>query len=249
MTDLLIRGGTVIDGTGTAAYRGDVAVTNGRVTDVGTFTGRRAMRMIDARGKVVAPGFIDIHSHSDESMLVNSAMESALHQGVTLVVPQSAGGGLQSAGGEGIEVVLAAGSAWGIDRSQGQVLWRRSVGDGGPAAPLKAGGQVFLVDRRHEEVASVEVATGQLQWRLPVAGGISGEPQVLADQLVVTTRGGGVLLVDRASGEVRKGASLPQAARTAAIVEPSAAGLWQVADFGLAYRLSAGDLAATEVVP
>ena len=92
MTDLLIRGGTVIDGTGAPAYRGDVAVTNGRVTDVGTFTGRRAMRMIDARDKVVAPGFIDIHSHSDESMLVNSAMESALHQGVTLVVCGNCGG-------------------------------------------------------------------------------------------------------------------------------------------------------------
>lgn len=92
MTDLLIRGGTVIDGTGAAAYRGDVAVTNGRVTDLGSFTGRRAMRMIDARGKVVSPGFIDIHSHSDESMLVNTAMESALHQGVTLVVCGNCGG-------------------------------------------------------------------------------------------------------------------------------------------------------------
>jgi N-acyl-D-amino-acid deacylase len=92
MTDLLIRGGTVIDGTGAPAYRGDVAVTNGKITDVGTFTGRRAMRMIDARGKVVSPGFIDIHSHSDESMLVNSAMESALHQGVTLVVCGNCGG-------------------------------------------------------------------------------------------------------------------------------------------------------------
>ncbi|HEY3218570.1 MAG TPA: D-aminoacylase [Candidatus Limnocylindria bacterium] len=92
MTDLLIRGGTVIDGTGTPAVRADVAVTNGRITDVGAFTGRRAMRMIDARGKVIAPGFIDIHSHSDESMLVNSAMESALHQGVTLVVCGNCGG-------------------------------------------------------------------------------------------------------------------------------------------------------------
>ncbi|HYR94749.1 MAG TPA: D-aminoacylase [Methylomirabilota bacterium] len=92
MTDLLIRGGLVIDGTGSPGVRADIAVTNGRVTDVGAFTGRRAMRMIDARDKVVAPGFIDIHSHSDESMLVNSAMESALHQGVTLVVCGNCGG-------------------------------------------------------------------------------------------------------------------------------------------------------------
>jgi N-acyl-D-amino-acid deacylase len=92
MTDLLIRGGALIDGTGAPRVRADVAVTNGRITDVGAFTGRRAMRMIDARDKIVAPGFIDIHSHSDESMLVNSAMESALHQGVTLVVCGNCGG-------------------------------------------------------------------------------------------------------------------------------------------------------------
>ena len=92
MTDLLIRGGEIIDGTGAPRERADLAITNGRVTEVGGFTGRRAMRMIDARGKVIAPGFIDIHSHSDESMLVNSAMESALHQGVTLVVCGNCGG-------------------------------------------------------------------------------------------------------------------------------------------------------------
>ncbi|MEK7861824.1 MAG: D-aminoacylase, partial [Chloroflexota bacterium] len=92
MTDVLIRGGTVIDGTGAPAMRADVAVTNGRITDVGEFTGRRAMKMIDARDRVVAPGFIDIHSHSDESVLVNNALESTLHQGVTLVVCGNCGG-------------------------------------------------------------------------------------------------------------------------------------------------------------
>ena len=92
MTDLLIRGGTVIDGTGAPGVRADIAITDGRITDVGTMTGRRAMRMIDAREMVVAPGFIDIHSHSDEAMFVNDALESALHQGVTLVVCGNCGG-------------------------------------------------------------------------------------------------------------------------------------------------------------
>jgi len=76
VTDLLIRGGTVIDGTGAPAVRADVAVTNGKITDVGAFTGRRAMRMIDARGLVVSPGFIDIHSHSDEAMFVPVILKS-----------------------------------------------------------------------------------------------------------------------------------------------------------------------------
>jgi len=92
MTDVLIRGGLVIDGTGAPGQRADVAITNGRITDIGTTPGRRAMRMIDARNKIVTPGFIDIHSHSDETMFVNSAMESALHQGVTLVVCGNCGG-------------------------------------------------------------------------------------------------------------------------------------------------------------
>src|SRR6185295_9007437 len=117
VTDLLIRGGTVIDGTGAPAVRADVAVTNGRITDVGAFTGRRAMRMIDARGLVVSPGFIDIHSHSDESMLVNSAMESALHQGVTLVVCGNCGGSSAPAHGLAAEEADKEYQRLGISRT------------------------------------------------------------------------------------------------------------------------------------
>ena len=92
MTDLLIRGGLVVDGTGAPGVRADVAVTDGRITDVGDVAGRRATRMIDARDRVVAPGFIDIHSHSDNTVFVNDAFESALHMGVTLVVCGNCGG-------------------------------------------------------------------------------------------------------------------------------------------------------------
>ena len=92
MTDLLIRGGTVIDGTGAPRYRADVAVRDGRIVAVGeTGTGSGA-RVIDATGRVVSPGFIDIHSHSDESVLINSALESTVHQGVTTVVAGNCGG-------------------------------------------------------------------------------------------------------------------------------------------------------------
>src|SRR5438309_7361660 len=60
VTDLLIRGGMVIDGTGAPAVRADVSITAGRITDVGDIAGRRATRMIDARDRVGAPGFIDV---------------------------------------------------------------------------------------------------------------------------------------------------------------------------------------------
>jgi N-acyl-D-amino-acid deacylase len=99
VTDLLIRGGLVVDGTGAPAVRADVAITNGRITDVGDVAGRRATRMIDARDRVVAPGFIDVHSHSDNTVFVNDAFESALHMGVTLVVCGNCGGSSAPASG------------------------------------------------------------------------------------------------------------------------------------------------------
>jgi N-acyl-D-amino-acid deacylase len=102
MSTLLIRGGEVIDGTGAPRHHSDVLVVDGRIAALGPSRQLskardlghlpRADREIDAAGMVVAPGAIDIHSHSDESMFVNSAMESALHQGVTTVVCGNCGG-------------------------------------------------------------------------------------------------------------------------------------------------------------
>ena len=92
MSELVIRGGTVIDGTGAPRRRADVAVRDGRIVAVGDVGPAGGTRTLDATGRVVSPGFIDIHSHSDESVLVNSALESTLHQGVTLVVAGNCGG-------------------------------------------------------------------------------------------------------------------------------------------------------------
>jgi N-acyl-D-amino-acid deacylase len=92
VTELLIRGGEVIDGTGTARRRADVAIRDGRIVAVGELGTGSGARTIDARDRVVSPGFIDIHSHSDESVLINSALESTVHQGVTCVVAGNCGG-------------------------------------------------------------------------------------------------------------------------------------------------------------
>ena len=92
MTELVVTGGTVIDGTGAARRRADVAVRDGRIVAVGEIGPGSGARTIDARGLVVTPGFIDIHSHSDESVIQNSALESAVHQGVTCVVAGNCGG-------------------------------------------------------------------------------------------------------------------------------------------------------------
>ena len=92
MTELLVRGGDVIDGTGAPRRRADVALRDGRIVAIGEVGTGSGARTIDATGRVVSPGFIDIHSHSDESVLINSALESTVHQGVTCVVAGNCGG-------------------------------------------------------------------------------------------------------------------------------------------------------------
>jgi N-acyl-D-amino-acid deacylase len=83
--DLLITNARVIDGTGSPAFNGAVGVRGGRIVAVGS-AGAPAARTIDAGGKVLAPGFIDAHSHSDFSLLVDGNAESKIRQGVTTEV-------------------------------------------------------------------------------------------------------------------------------------------------------------------
>jgi N-acyl-D-aspartate/D-glutamate deacylase len=67
--DLLIRYGSIVDGTGNPWFAGDVAVRGDRIAAIGRLSGATAAREIDARGLVVAPGFIDLHTHSDQGLL------------------------------------------------------------------------------------------------------------------------------------------------------------------------------------
>ena len=83
--DLLITNARIIDGTGAPSTSGSVAVRGGRIAGVGSVAGPAA-RTIDAGGKVVAPGFIDPHSHSDLPLLVDGNAESKIRQGVTTEV-------------------------------------------------------------------------------------------------------------------------------------------------------------------
>ncbi len=91
--DVLIRSGTVIDGSGAPARRADVGVREGRVAEVGEIDGADAAETIDATGRLVTPGFIDIHSHSDYTLLRDPRAMSAVHQGVTLEVIGNCGHG------------------------------------------------------------------------------------------------------------------------------------------------------------
>src|SRR5499426_4713981 len=91
MDDLLIRGGHLIDGTGAPGRDADVSISAGRVVALDRRSSRPAHRVIDARVQVVAPGLIDIHTHSDFTLPLNQRAESKIRQGVTLEVVGNCG--------------------------------------------------------------------------------------------------------------------------------------------------------------
>jgi N-acyl-D-amino-acid deacylase len=86
MHDILIRNASVVDGTGKPAYPADVAVDKGRIAIVGDLKQSEGKQVVDAEGRVVTPGFIDMHSHADFSLPIWPTADSMLHQGITTAV-------------------------------------------------------------------------------------------------------------------------------------------------------------------
>ena len=94
MFDLIIRGGRVVDGAGNPWFPADVAISGDRISEVGRLDGAEAEREIDASGKIVCPGFVDIHSHSDFIMAVDEHMQILApfpEQGITTIVTGNCG--------------------------------------------------------------------------------------------------------------------------------------------------------------
>lgn len=89
--DIAFRNATIIDGTGAPGYFGDIAVTGDRVAATGDLGGMAAVREVDCEGLVLAPGFIDVHTHDDNALLTRDAMVPKLTQGVTTVVTGNCG--------------------------------------------------------------------------------------------------------------------------------------------------------------
>jgi N-acyl-D-amino-acid deacylase len=81
--DIVIRNGHIVDGTGSPWYSGDIGIRHGRIAAIGNLSGASAKRTIDARGMVVAPGFIDMLGQSETTIMVNPHLPSKIYQGIT----------------------------------------------------------------------------------------------------------------------------------------------------------------------
>ncbi len=139
MTDLVLRGGLLVDGTGAPARPADVAITGGRISAVGSVGSvgsvGEAVRTIDVSGRVVAPGFVDLHSHSDVTLLSNPAAPSKVQQGVTTEVVGNCGLGTFPFAGDAGELRNAVSF---LDRDPA-VAWSWTDFDGYVAALTAAG--------------------------------------------------------------------------------------------------------------
>ncbi len=111
--DLLLVGGTVVDGSGAPRRHADVAVTGDRIAAIGDLRGRTAARIVDASGLVVAPGFIDMLGHSEETILVDPRGVSKVTQGVTTEITGE-GGSVAPVSAATLREDSAQYAAWGL---------------------------------------------------------------------------------------------------------------------------------------
>src|SRR5476651_1695909 len=96
MHDIVIRGGTIVDGTGAKSYTGDVAIDGDRIAQVGGKAGP-GKREIDANGQLVTPGWVDIHTHYDGQATWDEVLAPSAWHGVTTIVTGNCGVGFAPA--------------------------------------------------------------------------------------------------------------------------------------------------------
>jgi len=115
MLDILIKSGVVVDGTGRQACKADVGIAAGRIAVLAEDIEEETKRTIQAQGLHVAPGFIDAHTHSDLTLLVNPRAESKVHQGVTTEVIGNCGSSPAPLLGTGVDELRAEAKSVGLD--------------------------------------------------------------------------------------------------------------------------------------
>lgn len=167
--DLLVRGGTLVDGTGAPAIEADVGVREGRIAAVGRLAGARAAVEIDAAGRIVAPGFIDVHTHAD-NLAEHPLAEHFVRMGVTTVVAGNCGGSAVEVGAV-LRALAEAGAAVNFATLVGHNTVRREAMGTARRAPTP------------EELARMEalVARAMAEGAMGLSTGLQYVPGTYAD--------------------------------------------------------------------
>ena len=173
--DLLIHNGRILDGTGNPSFVNDVGLRDGKIAAIGVLANARAARVIDANGLAVAPGFIDIHNHSDDTVLEDGDAQSMVRQGVTSMIFGEGGSAAPSESWKDFSSYFAELMRRGISTNVGSYLGSSTVWTmvhGAKAGPAN-------VDELNRMRAVVREAMEQ--GALGVASSLSGPPGVWID--------------------------------------------------------------------
>ncbi len=190
--DVLIRGGRIADGTGNPLYIGDLGIRGGKIAGLGRLEGKTAARVIDAANLTVSPGFIDIHNHSDFTIVRDGDAQSMIRQGVTSMILGEGGSAAPSQRWKDFAAYFAELLKNGISTNIGSYvgssqIWTYVHGDSpGPVSPVE-------LDRMRSLVKSA-----MEQGALGVASSLSGPPgswidtDILVAMCDVAARYGGI---------------------------------------------------------
>lgn len=181
MYDAIIRGGTIVDGTGSAPVTGDVAITDGRIAAVGRVDGP-AHRDIDADGALVTPGWVDVHTHYDGQATWDDALEPSVSNGVTSVVMGNCGVGFAPVRPDGVDGLIDL--MEGVEDIPGAALT-----DGMPWGTWETFGEYLdvLDHRRYAVDIGTHLAHGALRYYVMGDRGVANE-DATADDLDAMTR-------------------------------------------------------------
>src|SRR5258706_8745993 len=174
--DLAIRGGTLVDGTGAPGTRGDLGIRDGKIAELGKLSGK-AKRELDASGCVVAPGFVDIHTHYDAQIFWDRMLTISPWHGVTSVVMGNCGFGVAPTRTAHRDLIMRT-----LENVEGMSLEALRAGIG-PEWPFETFPQYLdALDRRGSAI-NVGALVGHTPVRLYVMGEAATERAATDDEL------------------------------------------------------------------